>query len=83
MRTTIIDRADFVYIADLDPVPAPAGHYSLLLSTIWRHARNPLAEHIRLDLVIDKEGLLALRGLIDQAVEEVGESLPRQLSAAS
>ena len=41
MRTTIIDRADFVYIADLDPITAPAGHYSLLLSTIWRHARNP------------------------------------------
>jgi hypothetical protein len=68
MRTTIIDRADFVYIADLDPITAPAGHYSLLLSTIWRHARNPEAEHLRLDLVIDREGLIALRGLIDQAV---------------
>jgi hypothetical protein len=68
MRINIIDRADFVYIADLDPVSAPAGHYSLLLSTIWRHAKNPQAEHVRLDLVIDRDGLLALRQLIDQAV---------------
>jgi hypothetical protein len=36
--------------------------------TIWRHARKPEAEHVRLDLVIDRDGLLALRSLIDQAV---------------
>jgi hypothetical protein len=66
MRTTLVDRADFVYVADLEPVPAPAGLYSLRFSTVWRQAKVPTDERIQLDLLLDRQGLEALRGLVER-----------------
>lgn len=66
MRTTLVDRADFVYVADLDPVPTPAGLFSLRISTVWRQAKVPTDERVQLDLLLDRKGLEALRELVDQ-----------------
>jgi hypothetical protein len=65
MRTTLVDRADFVYVADLEPVPAPAGLYSLRISTVWRQAKVPTDERVGLELLLDRKGLEALRELVE------------------
>lgn len=65
MRCTLVDRADFEYVADLSPVPNPPGLYSLTIASRWRGAKQPEAEQVKLDLLVDREGLLKLKGLID------------------
>ena len=68
MRISLMDRSDFVVVADLRPIVAPAGYYSLRVSTIWRNAKDPSAEQVKLDATLDRAALLALRGLIDHAI---------------
>ena len=70
MRISLMDRSDFVVVADLRPIVAPAGYYSLRVSTIWRNAKDPSAEQVKLDATLDRDALLALRGLFDHAVSQ-------------
>ena len=66
MRTTLIDRANFEYIADLEPVANPPGLYSLTIASRWRCAKDPDAERVKLDLLLDRDGLERLRKLIEK-----------------
>ena len=66
MRTLIVDRADFAYVAELEPISEPPGHYSLSIASIWRQAKNPTEERVKLNVLITRDGLLALRGLINK-----------------
>ena len=66
MRTTLVDRADFVYVADLEPVLAPKGLFSVRISSIWRRATHPTEERVRLEMLMDRKGLEALEALIRQ-----------------
>jgi hypothetical protein len=68
MRTNILDDQDFVYAAEVRPVSSLPGAYSLTVSTRWRRAKDPDAEHIQLQITLDRDGLIALRRLIDEVV---------------
>ena len=68
MKTAIVDRADFVYLADLQAVDSPPGLFQLTLSTLWRQAREPEAEHVKASILLDAEGLVRLRNLIDATI---------------
>ena len=72
MRTTLVDRADFVYLADLESVAAPPGLCSLTISTVWRQAKHPTDERVGLHLLLDLQGLEALKGLVEGALGEGG-----------
>ena len=68
MRHVIVDRAGFQYIADLEPVTRPAGHYSLRISSRWLQAKDPAEARIKLEILLDKEGLLSLRALLEEVM---------------
>ena len=68
MRNVISDSADFVYVADIDRISSPSGRFSLKIISIWRQAREPDAEHVKLALTLDRAALESLRGAIDQAL---------------
>jgi hypothetical protein len=64
MRTVLVDRADFSYVADLEPVPELPGRYALRVSSVWRQAKDPGAERVKLEMLLDRGGLEELQGLI-------------------
>jgi hypothetical protein len=66
MRITLIDRAEFQYVVDLEPVAAPAGLYSLKVATKWRGAKDPNAEQVKLEVLVEREGLERLKGAIEE-----------------
>lgn len=68
MRITLIDRAEFQYVVDLERVTAPAGLYSVKGASRWRGAKQPEAEQVKLEVLVDREGLLRFMGLIDEVV---------------
>lgn len=56
-RTTLADNGDFVYIAELSPVPPPVGGHCLTIRSRWHSARDAEAEQVRLRLCLDAAGL--------------------------
>jgi hypothetical protein len=69
MKTTIVDRFDFLYHAELSPVQSPPGQFHLAISTQWRQAKDPHAEQVKMKLLLDREGLQRLRSLVDSALQ--------------
>ena len=65
MRSTLYREHGFAYAAELRPLAAPAGVFSLTVYSTWDHAKQPDAERRVLQLNLDAHGLAALRGLID------------------
>ena len=68
MQRVMVDRADFHYIARLVPVSQPVDHYSLQISSRWLQAKNPDEERIKLEVLLDLEGVNALRSLINEVL---------------
>lgn len=73
MKKTIVARGDFLFHAQLESVHAPKGMFQFVLSSQWRQAKNPEAEHIKLSVLLDLEGLRQLRALVDAALAPVQE----------
>jgi hypothetical protein len=73
MKTAIVDRADFLYHAELSPVQAPAGLFLLAIGTQWRQAKDPDAEFVKAKILLDRQGLLRLREIVDSALQANGE----------
>jgi hypothetical protein len=65
VRITLIDRAEFHYVVELEPVAAPAGLYSLKVASKWRGAKDPEAEQVKLEVLVEREGLERLKGAIE------------------
>lgn len=69
MRNVISDSADFLYVADIDRISSPPGRFSVKISSIWRQARRPEAEQVKMAITLDRAALESLRGAIDQALQ--------------
>jgi hypothetical protein len=69
MKRAIVARGDFLYHVQLESVRTPKGMFQLVLSSQWRQAKDPDAEHIKASLLLDAEGLRQLRQLVDDALE--------------
>jgi hypothetical protein len=69
MKTAIVDRADFLYHAELNPVQSPPGLFQLAISTQWRQAKDPNAEHVKTKILLDREGLQRLGALVDAVLQ--------------
>jgi hypothetical protein len=52
----------------LVPVSQPVDHYSLQISSRWLQAKNPDEERIKLEVLLDLEGMNALRSLINEVL---------------
>ncbi len=64
----IFDNLDFSYSAGIEPIQTLPDAYSLTITSRLRSAKNPLAEHVQLQMNLDRNGLIALRKLIDGAL---------------
>jgi hypothetical protein len=69
MRATILATEAFQYTADLCKVVALPGTHHLVISSAWIGAKMPEAEQVAFQACVDRAGLLALRDLIDLAVQ--------------
>jgi hypothetical protein len=74
VRITLVDSADFIYFADLEPVSTPRGHFALRIASRWRRAKNPEAEQKKFEMLLDQEGLIGLRDLLDRNLTLTGEA---------
>lgn len=68
MQSVIVERADFLYYADLSPVQAPADLHTLSISSQWRRAKDPDYLRSVTKIFLDRQGLLRLRELVDAAL---------------
>lgn len=69
MSTTTLSKSnDFTYIVELRQLERPAGAYSLAVKTVWAAAKDPSAERTVLQITLDRDGLIAMRDLINQEV---------------
>ena len=66
--TTISGTAATTYTALLRPVEAVPGSYHLQITSAFSGAKNPAEQRVVFALTLEREGLLALRGLIDSEV---------------
>jgi hypothetical protein len=69
MRATILANEAFQYTAALTEVVALPGTYHLSISSAWAGAKDSADEQVSFRACVDRAGLLALRNLIDQAVQ--------------
>ena len=68
MSTIVIGgNATFAYNVDLSPLGAIPGRYSLTISSTFTGAKAP-APRVAFQTTLDRDGLLALCGLIDSEV---------------
>ena len=68
-KITLVNSEDFFYIAEVRKLDALPGLFSFSFTTIWRGAKNPSAEQTALQVTLNRAGLIALRDLIDVAVQ--------------
>ncbi len=74
MKTAIVDRADFLYHAGLNSVLSPPGLFQLAISTQWRQAKDPNAEHVKTKILLDRDGLQRLRALVNAVLQGSAEA---------
>ena len=68
-KTSFFNSEDFAYNAEVRALDALPGSFSFAITTVWRSAKNPAEEQTALQITLDKAGLIALRDLIDSAVQ--------------
>lgn len=68
--TTLSKSSAFTYIADLRQLERPAGVFSFAIKSTWAAAKDPAAERNIFQVTLDREGLIALRDLINKEVAE-------------
>jgi hypothetical protein len=52
---------------------AGTGLFLLAISTQWRQAKDPDAEFVKAKILLDRQGLLRLREIVDSALQANGE----------
>ena len=67
--TTLFDNGDFSLRARIQSVTSPAGGLALTITSHRQLARDPLSAQVRFFACLDRQGLLALRGLLDAALQ--------------
>ena len=69
-KASFFNGKDFVYSAEVRKLDAVPGSFSFAITTVWRGAKNPKEERTALQITLGKAGLIALRDLIDSAVQK-------------
>lgn len=68
MKATLSDNGSFAYTADLGPVHALPGAFSLQIASDFDGAKVPAPRTV-FSVTLDRAGLLALRDLIDAQLD--------------
>lgn len=71
----ILDNGDFCYRVRLAPVRSPLHGHALTITSQRRASRHPDEEQVRFLACLDREGLQALAGLIQQALQAANEGV--------
>lgn len=69
MKTDIVATEAFRYTAEIRKLDRADCGYSFSIASIWLVAKNPTAEQLRFQACLDRDGLLALRDLINAQVQ--------------
>jgi hypothetical protein len=69
MKAAILSADGFRYTAEIRELDRPRGAWSFSIASTWAAAKDPAAERTTLQITLDREGLLALRGLIDAELQ--------------
>jgi hypothetical protein len=72
MRSIIARVRGFEYIAEIKPIAAPAGCFSLAVYSTWDQGKAPATERRVAQLNLTAEGLGALRELVDASLGSEG-----------
>lgn len=70
MKITISQSAGFKYEAEIDPLPAQPGKYTLAVESTWVQALGPEAARKVMQITTDTQGLGKLRDLIDSQLND-------------
>jgi hypothetical protein len=70
-KIAFVKSEDFSYNAEIRKLDAVPGAFSFAITTVWRSAKNPTEEQTALQITLDREGLIALRDIIDAAVRPI------------
>jgi len=70
MQAAIVANGAFTYTAEIKPLAWPIGGFHFSVHSQWDGAKDPLATRTALQMTTDREGLLALRDLVDRTLEE-------------
>lgn len=65
MKAAFVSTEVFQYTAELTKLAAPADIFSLKFSSTWLGAKDLIASRSNLQAFVDRDGLAALRDLID------------------
>ena len=69
MKASIVATEAFRYTAEICKLAVPADRYGFAITSTWLGAKDPTAEHTAVQITLNAEGLVALRKLIDAAVQ--------------
>jgi hypothetical protein len=64
----IQESADYQTQLSLRPLEAYPNHVELLITSVWKSARDPGAQHVRFRAVLANEALTRLQVLLDRQV---------------
>ncbi|MBK7515736.1 MAG: hypothetical protein IPI51_09000 [Betaproteobacteria bacterium] len=70
MKAHIVAAEAFRYTVEVRPLAVPAGIYSFAITSTWLGAKDPTSERTAVQISLDAGGLMALRDLIDAAVQQ-------------
>jgi hypothetical protein len=69
MKAQIVAAEAFRYTVEVRPLAVPACIYSFAITSAWLGAKDPTSERTAVQISLDAGGLMALRDLIDAAVQ--------------
>lgn len=69
MRIQLYKNDNFERYAEVAPVPAPAGLFSVRFSSIWRESKEPDYERENFVCITDREGLNHLYLMVAQVLD--------------
>ena len=66
-KKAIIDRGGYTVYLDVEPmtIATHEGCYTMKFTTTWVDAKDPSAEHKKFELILEKDEMTALKGLLN------------------
>lgn len=64
MKKELSNVEGFITYCYLEPVEHPEGYHSLKFSSQWTNAKDPNAEHVKLNLLLSPEALDNLKSIL-------------------
>lgn len=70
MKAHIVATGAFRYTVEVRRLAVPIGNFNFAITSTWLEAKDPTAEQTAVQITLDAGGLMALRDLIDAAVQQ-------------